>query len=348
MYKQGAALNLVREAEKYKIRCIALQEVRWEDAGSSKISQTTIINGSSEQGHRLGTGFAIHESIIHTVKDFRDISPRISTLTLRTNDFRIVLINAHAPTKEKDDEEKEEFYSTLEDVMDTSVGDVKIVLGDFNAKIGKEALYRAVAGAHSLHEITNNNGMKLINFAIGKGLFIKSTMFPRKEIHKYTWISPDGKHKNQIDHVLVNGRFKNGITNVRTLRGADSDSDHLLVGFWIRVKLKKHNKCNTTSMRRYNVEKLEDKKTLRDYNSTVKKIFEEKLIEHTNDVNEIWNKVKDTIEAAATRVIGTKRNMSKFWFNNICEEAVQRRKAAREEWLKDTNNETKRTRFITR
>jgi len=81
-------LNLVRVAEKYKIRCIALQEVRWEDAGSSKISQTTIINKNSEQGHRLGTGFAIHESIIHTVKDFRDISPRISTLTLRTRGFR--------------------------------------------------------------------------------------------------------------------------------------------------------------------------------------------------------------------------------------------------------------------
>lgn len=50
-------MNLVRVAEKYKLKCIALQEVRWEDAGSSKISQTTIINGNSEQGHRLGTGF---------------------------------------------------------------------------------------------------------------------------------------------------------------------------------------------------------------------------------------------------------------------------------------------------
>jgi hypothetical protein len=87
------------------------------------------------------------------------------------------------------------------------------------------------------------------------------------------WVSPDGKYKNQIDHVLVNERFKNGITNVRTLCGADSDSDHLLVGVWIRIKLKKHNKCNTTSMRRYYVEKLEDKRILKDYNSTIKKIF---------------------------------------------------------------------------
>jgi len=101
-------------------------------------------------------------------------------------------------------------------------------------------------------------------------------------------------------------------------------------------------------MRRYDVEKLEDKRFLKDYNNTTKKIFEEKQIKHTSDVNEIWNNVKDFIETAATGVIGTKRNVSKVWFNNICEEAIRRRKAAREECLKDTDNETKRTRFTTR
>jgi len=42
-----------------------------------------------------------------------------------------------------------------------------------------------------------------------------------------------------------------------------------------------------------------------------------------------------------------KRNMSKSWFNDICEEALPRRKTT-EEWLKDTNNETKRARFSIR
>jgi hypothetical protein len=64
-------------------------------------------------------------------------------------------------------------------------------------------------------------------------------------------------------------------------------------------------------------------------------------------VNEIWKNVKDSIEIAAMGVIGTKRNVSKVWFNNICEKAIQRRKAAHEEWLKNTENETKRIRFIT-
>jgi len=54
-------LELVGEIERYTMKCVALQEVRLEEAGTTKISQTTIINGRSERGHKLGTGFAVYE-----------------------------------------------------------------------------------------------------------------------------------------------------------------------------------------------------------------------------------------------------------------------------------------------
>jgi len=78
--------------------------------------------------------------------------------------------------------------STMEDVYNGSAGSIKIIVGDLNAKIGRELEYRATTGGHSLHERTNSNGNMLIDFAIGRGMIIKSTMFPRKDIHKYTWM----------------------------------------------------------------------------------------------------------------------------------------------------------------
>jgi hypothetical protein len=38
LYKEGATVNLAREVEKYRMKCVALQEVRWQDAGITKLS----------------------------------------------------------------------------------------------------------------------------------------------------------------------------------------------------------------------------------------------------------------------------------------------------------------------
>jgi hypothetical protein len=54
-----------------------------------------------------------------------------------------------------------------------------------------------------MHKETNDNGMRLIEFAISKGMVMCSTCFPHKEIHKQTWISPTGATKNQTDHILI-------------------------------------------------------------------------------------------------------------------------------------------------
>jgi hypothetical protein len=42
---------------------------------------------------------------------------------------------------------------------------MKILLGDFNAKIGKENIFRPTIGNESLHEISNDNGVRIVNFA---------------------------------------------------------------------------------------------------------------------------------------------------------------------------------------
>lgn len=54
--------------------CVALQEIRWEDAETTKMSQTTIFDGKCKHVHRLKTSFAVHKSIIHTIKEFRNIN----------------------------------------------------------------------------------------------------------------------------------------------------------------------------------------------------------------------------------------------------------------------------------
>jgi hypothetical protein len=85
--------------------------------------------------------------------------------------------------KEKEEEVKDYFYQQMEETYDSiPSNDIKVILGDLNAKIGKEKEYRGVIGTESLHDITNHNGTKLIDFAESKNLIISSTYFPHKNI----------------------------------------------------------------------------------------------------------------------------------------------------------------------
>jgi hypothetical protein len=83
---------------------------------------------------------------------------------------------------------------------------MKILLGDFSAKIGRDSIFKPTVGNESLHKISNDNGVRVVNFAASKNLIVKSKMFPHRNIHKFTWTSPDGRTHNQIDHILIDTR----------------------------------------------------------------------------------------------------------------------------------------------
>jgi len=83
---------------------------------------------------------------------------------------------------------------------------MKILLEDFNAKVGRENIFKLTTGNESLCQDSNDNGVRIVNFAISKNLVVKSTMLPHQNTHKYIWTSPDGKTHNQIDHILIDRR----------------------------------------------------------------------------------------------------------------------------------------------
>ena len=120
---------------------------------------------------------------------------------------------------------------------------MKIILGYFNAKVGRENIFKPTIGNESLHQDSNDNGIRLVNFAISKNLVVKSTMFPHRNIHKYTWTSPDGNTHNQIDHVLIDRRRQSSILHVQSFRGADCDTDHCLVDAKLRESLAVNKKA---------------------------------------------------------------------------------------------------------
>jgi hypothetical protein len=79
-------------------------------------------------------------------------------------------------------------------------------MGDFNAKVGREDIFKPIIDNENLCEASNDKGIRVVNFPTSKNLIVKSTTFPHCDIHKYTWTSPDGVTHSQTDHVLIDKR----------------------------------------------------------------------------------------------------------------------------------------------
>ena len=121
------------------------------------------------------------------VKRVEFVSDRMSYIVLRGRWCNIIVLNVHAPSEEKSDSSKDSFYEELEQVFDHFPKyDMKILLGDFNAKVGRENIFKPTIGNESLHQDSNDNGVRIVNFASSKNLVVKSMMFPHRDIHKHT------------------------------------------------------------------------------------------------------------------------------------------------------------------
>jgi hypothetical protein len=121
----------------------------------------------------------VHKTIISGVKRVEFVSDRMSYIILRGRWCHIIALNVHAPTQDKTDDVKGRFYGELESVFDKFPKcHMKILLADFNAKVDGVDIFKPTIGNESLHEISINSGVRVVNFATSKNLTVKSMMFP--------------------------------------------------------------------------------------------------------------------------------------------------------------------------
>jgi hypothetical protein len=91
---------------------------------------------------------------------------------------------------------------------------------------------------------------RLVDFAAGRKMAVKSTYFMHKRIHLQTWHSTYGHTFNQIDHCLIDGRHFSDVIDIMAPRSANIDSDHMLVGRKLRAKICRASNTKPQLLRR--------------------------------------------------------------------------------------------------
>ena len=160
--------------------------------------------------------------------------------------FNITVIQVYAPTINAEEAEIEWFYEDLQDLLELKLKkDVLFITEDWNAKVGSQEI-TVTTGKFGLG-VQNEAGQRLTEFCQENELVIANIVFQQDKRRLYTWTSPDGQHRNQIDYILCSQRWRISIHSAKTRLGADCGSDHELFIAKFRLKLKKVGKTTRYS-----------------------------------------------------------------------------------------------------
>jgi len=305
-------LELLRnEMKRFKYDIVGISEVRW--TGKGETPNGDFIWSGEETSHMRGVGFLLSTQAKKALIGYNPISSRIISARFDAAPFKISVIHVYAPTSSSSEEDIEAFYNDIDDTLSkTDKKDIIILTGDWNAKIGCDNTdWKSVMGKYGYGD-RNERGERLLEFATVHNLYICNTRFQHKPNRKWTWASPDGIHKNMIDLILIQRRWKTSVINCRTFQSADISSDHSLVLCNIKLRLKKMYK-KPRQCYRVDVDRFKDEKIRQSYSTTLAKNMEG--IESTCNLEVHANKIRQAIQNAVEKTVPAKRKTKKPWIS---------------------------------
>ena len=244
------------ELAKYNIDNAALCESRFSEYGSLDDLEYSFFWRGKPEGERrqASVGFAIKTDIVTKLTGMpRPVSDRIMTMRLPLSKDNFATIIS-APTMTNPDENKEAFYNQLASVLSgIPCTDKLLLIGDFNARIGRENdKWPLLMGKHGIGKC-NSNGELLLALCFEFELIVTNTMFKQKGKRKTTWMHPRSRHWNMIDFIITRCRDKMDIHSTRVMRGANCWTDHQMLRSKVAFRIRqKHNRQGTTKPTKLN------------------------------------------------------------------------------------------------
>ena len=230
--------TLIEDCVKYQLDVLAITETH--TTGSEELDRNrkyTIYTVNEENNHHHGVGFVIKTSLNPT---FKKISNRICKATIKQDDRKIHFIATYAhtlQTAERNPEKREEMYEILDtETKKIPNRDYCFILGDFNAKVGRNWWeYPDNLGKYG-KGVKNNNGKYLLEYCANNDMIITNTMFKHNAAHITTWTAPyrdfmqNGEPRrnpirNQIDFIIMKNIHKGSVKDSRSYAGIKTETD---------------------------------------------------------------------------------------------------------------------------
>ena len=184
-------------------------------------------------------------------------------------------------------------------------------------------------GIHGLGNM-NENGEMFANFCTFNELVIGGTIFPHKNCHKVTWVSPDNKTENQID-ITIGRTWRSTLQDVRTKRGADIGSDHHLVVANLKIKLA-NQRPKADRRIRFDLGKLRNPQEKNELQLTLKNRFAALQLDDDNEgnIDKTWDNVIEIITVSCKEILKPAPENKKHLISDETWQRIEDRKHAKQ------------------
>ena len=332
LLEEGKLDLLEHQLDRYRIQICGLTEVWWKKKGHFTTDNGhKVVYSGHDEVQRQGVALWMNREVAKSLLSYEPINSRLISVRLQASPVNITIIVAYAPSQtgdtEADEEERNRFYDEIQKAIDNAPQrSVKFVIGDFNAKIGESQSQLPTVGQYGLGE-RNAAGDCLYSFCAGNSLSIANTLFKQPKRRLYTWQSPNGYTRNQIDYIMVHSRYRKYVKTCHTYPGADCNSDHnLLMAIFKGRFVNTRPRCqplrldlNALAGPQGNV-----------YATEVTNRFEAlNLIEGESTPQELWQQTKDILLGTAKDLLSAKsKPSSNRWISDATvQKAEEKRKA---------------------
>ncbi|KAK3542473.1 hypothetical protein QTP86_027737, partial [Hemibagrus guttatus] len=204
------------------------EETRWKGSKARSTGAGFKLFYYGVDSKRNGVGVVLKEEFVRNVLEVKRVSDRVMSLKLEIEGVMLNVVSGYAPQVGCELEEKERFWSELDEVMESIPTGERVVIGaDFNGHVGEgNTGDEEVMGKFGVKE-RNLEGQMVVDFAKRMDMGVVNTYFQKREEHRVTYKS--GGRRTQVDYILCRRGNLKEISDCKVVVGESVARQHRMV-----------------------------------------------------------------------------------------------------------------------
>ncbi|KAK3543094.1 hypothetical protein QTP70_010647 [Hemibagrus guttatus] len=260
------------------------------------------------------------------------------SLKLEIEGVMLNVVSGYAPQVGCELEEKERFWSELDEVMESIPTGERVVIGaDFNGHVGEgNTGDEEVMGKFGVKE-RNLEGQMVVDFAKRMDMGVVNTYFQKREEHRVTYKS--GGRRTQVDYILCRRGNLKEISDCKVVVGESVARQHRMVVCRMTLMVCKTKRSKIEKKTKW--WKLKKEECCEEFRQKLRQALGGQVL-----LPDDWETTAEVIRETGRKVLGVssgrrKEDKETWWWNEEVQDSIQRKRLAKKKWDMDRTEENR-------